>query len=771
MSQTQQLASPEQQAPLEHMRADIGEVVPAELQEIPQWITWEAGGYDDKGHLKKFPKGRDGTGNEWEESHQWFSFEDAIVAAKKRGHSGVGIVLPAQFKDGSHLVALDYDSVDLHKVGFNPRLKEIFAQQKALGEPYMEVSPSGDGLRAFVSSKNSVAQIGALNPLGGKDELFCASGRWMTVTGEMLNEGGVPDATEEIKNLRSQWSKRAVGKKTKPNISCVKNTKAQANLIEGLSPLMTTISEDMTGWMGWPEQKLRDGDGRESMMLSYAGHLRSKGHTQPDIERLCLEANLEHYEDLLAEAVVLDRARRFEESEPEPELASAPEGFAEKATEGCPAWVLEMNKRYAEVRRGKSVLILDNRTAVETANGVRYGPGWIDIPAFRQTHNGSLVPNGGSPIAAAWLSHPARRQYQGAVFCPGETIPVNVLNLWSGFAVEPVAGDVSLWLRLLRVVAPVDETRAYVLKWLARKIQKPGSVPGTILLVKGAKGAGKNSLFEPIVQIYGAFGRVFDDAEQIAGRFTGHLQTVAFAMLDEALFTGNKQEADRIKSRVTAKTMTFESKGQDPVSGVNRCAYVSLSNHNHVWQATLDERRAVVIEPSNELIGDTVFWDAYYKRLGSDEGLAALLHYLQRVDISNFDCRAIPKSKALRDQIEQTALKDPAAAWWHDVLAEGGIPLRYGCTTFTPLNYDKPTEVSKSDLRDSFKQHASRTQTGDWVSVMKKLHKWVGIGGIRNIKRRDNGLREARVELPSLMELRKAFGEAVGVVIVGETYE
>lgn len=766
MNQTNQLARTEQQAPLKYMHADSAELVPVELQEIPQWITWIAGEPDENGKFDKYPKGRNGAGDAWQKPHQWSTFKDAIDTAKKRGHSGVGIVLPAQLTDGSHLVALDYDSVDLYKEGSNPRLKEIFNEQKALGEPYMEVSPSGAGLRAFVKSNKPIEQISAPNPLGGKDELFCSSGRWMTVTGGTLYEGGVPDATEEIKNLRSQWSKRAVGEKTNQNISSVKNTKAQRNLIGGLSPLMTTISEDMTGWMGWPEQKLRDGDGRESRMLAYAGHLRSKGHTQPDIERLCLEANLEHYEDLLDNDVVLDRASRFDKLETELALDLG------RATESCPAWLLKMNERFAEVRRGSSVHILDNQTATESVGGVRYGPGWIDIPAFRQIHSGTPVPNGSTPIATAWLSHPARRQYGGAVFCPGETVPADILNLWSGYAVEPVAGDVSLWLRLLGVIAPENETRAYVVNWLARKVQKPGEVPGTILLVKGAKGTGKNSLFEPIVRIFGAFGRVFDDAEQIAGRFTGHLQTVAFAVLDEALFTANKQEADRIKSRITATSMTFESKGQDPVPGVNRCAYVSLSNHNHVWQATLDERRAVVLEASSELKGNTKFWNAYWKWLEVDDGLATLLHYLQNLDTRNFDCRAIPKSKALRDQIEQTALKDPATAWWHDVLVEGAIPFSNGSLNpWFPLNDDGPTEVNKAHLRESFSAHTSRTQAGDWANAMKKLKQWVGVGGIRNIKRRVRGSRAEMIELPSLGELRKAFGEAVGVDIGGETDE
>ena len=55
MSQTQQLASPRQQAPLKYMHANSAGVVPAEIQEIPQWITWGAGAPN-----------KDGKGKEWE---------------------------------------------------------------------------------------------------------------------------------------------------------------------------------------------------------------------------------------------------------------------------------------------------------------------------------------------------------------------------------------------------------------------------------------------------------------------------------------------------------------------------------------------------------------------------------------------------------------------------------------------------------------------------------------------------------------------------------
>ena len=445
----------------------------------------------------------------------------------------------------------------------------------------------------------------------------------------------------------------------------------------------------------------------------------------------------------------------------------------EPTTTTTPQWVSDLNSRFAEVRLGTSVLILDEQTPIETPAGVRYGPGYLDLHAFRQMHSGrytvsSAAGNKAQQLASAWLSHPARRQYQGAVFAPGTTTAANILNLWSGYAVEPVDGDISLWLRVLCCVVPDKATRRYVLRWLAWKIQHPGDVPGTILLVMGGKGSGKNSLFEPIVRIFGSHGRVFDDAEQIAGRFTGHLQTVAFAVLDEALFTGNSQQADRIKSRVTATSMTYEAKGRDPVQGVNRCAYVSLSNHAHVWQATVDERRAVVVEAGVELVNDRTFWQRYYEWLDG-AGPAALLYHLQNLDLRDFNPRVIPKGDALRRQVEQTALRDPATAWWHTVLTEGAISTRHGLLSVA-LSEDAATEVNKSDLHESFKAAAPRAQTGDWSSAMRKLKSWVGASGISVRRPRNTATRGRTVVLPALPELRKTFECATGIHIEGDSY-
>ncbi len=437
--------------------------------------------------------------------------------------------------------------------------------------------------------------------------------------------------------------------------------------------------------------------------------------------------------------------------------------------ENVPEWVAKLNTRFALVRHGSKMVIVDMQTPSMTGRGVVLSVGYLDIAAFRQLLNGRFAPiqkAGDKPrnLADAWLSHAARRQYAGLVFAPGEALPADVLNLWQGFAVEPLAGDVAPWLEVLAALVPDDAERRYVLRWLAWKVQNPGGVPDTLLIFKGAKGTGKNSLFDPLILLFGRHAMLADDPELIAGRFTWHLMSLAFAVLDEAVFIQDPRQADRIKARVTAKTMHYEQKGMDPVQGVNRCAYVMLTNHEYVWQATNDERRAVVLQVGEALRGNLEFWGRYHA-WAEGPGPAALLHYLQGVDLTGFNPRQIPKGEALRLQVEQTALRTPAAAWWHQCLSEGAIRWRDGADRVAYLKDVGETEVDRAALRLSYEQSAAgRTRAHtEWPAIARKLNDWAGAEGVRKVRARTDGGREYRDVFPALSELRVAFTTATNI--------
>lgn len=454
----------------------------------------------------------------------------------------------------------------------------------------------------------------------------------------------------------------------------------------------------------------------------------------------------------------------------------APPGTqAARQPNSVPDYVALLNRRHALVRRGAEMVILDECTPTVTARGVTLGRDWLRVVAFRQMYQGRVVevetPAGETkklPLANTWLNHTGRRQYDGTVFAPLEEVPDNILNLYAGFAVSPQAGDVTPWLELLEALIPDPADRRYVVLWLAWKVQNPGGVPDTILILIGKKGTGKNSLFDPLIVLFGIHAMLVDNPELIAGRFTGHLMDKCFVVLDEAVFTRDPRQQDAMKSRTTAKVMMYEDKGMPPVSGINRCAYVMLTNHEHAWQATTDERRAVVVEVGDGLRGNLGFWKRYHAWVKGD-GPAALLHHLQQMDLSGFDPRAIPKGEALRKQIELTALRDPAVAWWHRCLSEGAVRCRDGgMDRVLVLNIDEPTEVDVHLVRESYEQTAgSRGANGTgWPQVAKRLNAWCGPAGLHKARpRADTGVRLHRYTLPSLAVLREHFTKATNVVL------
>ena len=158
----------------------------------------------------------------------------------------------------------------------------------------------------------------------------------------------------------------------------------------------------------------------------------------------------------------------------------APGALAVAAPETLVEYVVNLNKRFAVLRHGSKCVVVDFQTPSIGGTSISRGVGFLDYSAFRALHSGLFAPAiklGDKPraLADAWLSHLGRRQYDGMVFAPGRTLPESILNMWQGFAVEPVKGDVSLWLEVLAALVPKPSDREYVLKWYAWKVQNPGS--------------------------------------------------------------------------------------------------------------------------------------------------------------------------------------------------------------------------------------------------------------------------------------------------------
>jgi len=432
-------------------------------------------------------------------------------------------------------------------------------------------------------------------------------------------------------------------------------------------------------------------------------------------------------------------------------------------------WVSEMNERRAVVRMGGDVQIMDFLTPNPIGQSGAHCAKPMRISTLKALLAGQFVEAGEGkslPKANAWLNHPNRRQYEGVAYAPGEKLSPKVLNLWQGFPVEPIVGNISPWNKLLSGLIPDPALSAWIVNWLAWRVQNLDKVPGTVLIFRGNKGTGKNSLFEPVIAFFGDHAMVADDPELIIGRFNWHLMTQSFVVLDEAVFAGDRRQADKLKSRITATQMVFEQKGMTPVTGINRCAYVMLTNHEHVWQATLDERRAVVVNVADKLRGNFDFWTPYYEWCKTT-GPASLLHHLLSLDVTTFNPRQIPAGTAIEDQIALTALRDPATAWWHQCLSEGYIRwCEENLSKVVELDSDTDTGVDRSALRLSYEQSAGvlGKHAVAWDVVAKRLRVWCKPHEIEESRTKAmNGQRVRQYVLPPLTDMQEAFTEQTGL--------
>ena len=105
-----------------------------------------------------------------------------------------------------------------------------------------------------------------------------------------------------------------------------------------------------------------------------------------------------------------------------------------------------LNSRHAAAMiGGKFVIINETKDFVFDCSTVTFS----SVQDLRNLYANKKIPNPrtgkGQPkkisIFTDWMNSSNRRSYDGIVFAPGKKIP-GVYNLWTGFGIEPIAGNV-----------------------------------------------------------------------------------------------------------------------------------------------------------------------------------------------------------------------------------------------------------------------------------------------------------------------------------------
>ncbi|WP_134681540.1 DUF5906 domain-containing protein [Paracoccus ravus] len=369
-------------------------------------------------------------------------------------------------------------------------------------------------------------------------------------------------------------------------------------------------------------------------------------------------------------------------------------------------------------------------------------------------------------LADTYLKDRNRKTFAGVVLDPENEWPDH-LNLWQGFAVEPNPGDWSLFEDHVREVicAGDQELFDYVLGWMAWKIQNPCSVPGVALVLRGGRGVGKNTFFENYGKLFGQHFYMTAHGDQVMGRFNDHLMDCCLLGADEAFWAGDKRHEGVLKAMITGEQLGFEGKGRKAIQADNHLGVIVSSNNDYVVPAGLDERRFCVMDVSEKHKQD----DAYFKPLREQMnagGREAMLHDLKAMDLSAFNIRKVPQTKALADQKLEAA--PTFLKWLVDVLTLGEIEWPYKSSAGTRTESwtrGATFEINKPHFFAAYREWCKHNTRKGGTETGQKLGKDVGkyLFPKKTVKQKRKGQSGDYIYcLPPLEEARKLIEAAIG---------
>ena len=300
------------------------------------------------------------------------------------------------------------------------------------------------------------------------------------------------------------------------------------------------------------------------------------------------------------------------------------------------------------------------------------------------------------PLADWWMQHSRRRKYDRMEFLPGQVAPRGIFNTWPGFGVMPRPGDCSKFKALCRdVICDGNITHfRYLFRWMAHAVQNPGQPGQVAIVLHGGQGTGKGTFAKYFGNLFGRCFMPIGNAARITGQFTGHLHDKIVVFVDEAVFADDRKAKSLMKFLTTEEVLDGRAMFKE-AEQVRNCLHLILgSNEEHVLDVSADDRRYFVLRVSDERAKDAEYFGAIAEEMRGG-GLEALLHELQAEDLSNFDVRQRPETRALAAQKDHSL--NPMEQWLQDLLRSGCLP----ATTWRGFPRRSHRPVLLKDMRDS----------------------------------------------------------------------
>ena len=330
----------------------------------------------------------------------------------------------------------------------------------------------------------------------------------------------------------------------------------------------------------------------------------------------------------------------------------------------------------------------------------------------------------GDRLIEFWLRSPERRMVNldQLVFEPGQATPAGTINLYRGLAREPsTRGRCEQLVELLAYLcgeqgqdqAPVTE---WVLKWLARPLQKVGAKMQTAIVMHGPEGTGKNLFFGAVREIYGEYGTLITQTE-LEDRFNGWLSRRLFLIANEVISRQElRHHVGRLKNMVTETVMPIREMWSPIRYESNHANIVFLTNELQALQLGPGDRRYMVIRTPAAMPKE--FYDAVVAEIAAG-GVEALYAHLLELELGTFDEHTKPLLTAAKADLIEIGLS--STQFFQQQLYDGLLwPLPYG-----------PCE--SQDLYQAYQVFCARTGERNPARLNRFSHEFMSMNGVSRL--------------------------------------
>lgn len=369
------------------------------------------------------------------------------------------------------------------------------------------------------------------------------------------------------------------------------------------------------------------------------------------------------------------------------------------------------------------------------------------------------------PVKAAdefkhFLVNPNTHLYNAVAFSP-LTTPSSTLNYWIAPSIKPVEGDWFIIQKFIHTVICNNNVALndYLIRYLAHMLQHPEEKPGIMIVFLSGQGCGKGTFYKLLGRIWQRTTLLVSDINEVIGQFNAALERNYVVCMDEALFAGDKKSLDKLKSLVTEPKCRIEQKHQPSRSIDSYHRFFASSNHDHFVHVDKDDRRFLFIRVSSVHKQDQHYFDAVNDALNDDAVIAAMIHDLANLDLTDFNIRKRPLTEEHLSQRLQSL--NGFERYWYEVLQSG---------LFSSFNeWDKPMFISTTNLIGRYKDYDKNAgrynpiQQQHIASTLKTL-----CPSAIQTRKKLNNLQERGYDLPGIKLARKEFEIMLGMAVEWE---